>query len=45
MGKKTELFNKILAGLLSLAIIFGLASPVLANDKGDRFSMKLIWLL
>lgn len=41
MGKKTELFNKILAGLLSLAIIFGLASPVLANDKGDRFSYEV----
>lgn len=41
MGKKTGLFNKILAGLLSLAIILGLASPVLANDKGDRFSYEV----
>jgi hypothetical protein len=41
MGKKTGLFNKILVGLLSLAIILGLASPVLANDKGDRFSYEV----
>ena len=45
MGKKTGLFNKILAGTLSLIIMCGLVTPVLANDKNDRFSYEVDMVL
>jgi len=33
MGKKTGLFKKALAGVLSLTIMLGLVTPVLASEK------------
>src|SRR5699024_5014137 len=45
MGKKTGLFNKILAGTLSIIIMCELVTPVLANDKNDRFSYEVDMVL
>ena len=41
MGKKTGLFKKMLAGILSLTVMCGLVTPVLASDKNDRFSYEV----
>src|SRR5699024_12148190 len=41
MGKKTGLFKKILAGILSFTVMCGLVTPVLASDKNDRFSYEV----
>ena len=36
MGKRTGLFKKILAGVLSFSIMFGAVTPVLASEKEDK---------
>lgn len=38
MGKKTGLFKKILAGVLSFTIMCGVVTPVLASEKKDKTS-------
>ena len=38
MGKKTGLFKKILAGVLSFTIMCGVVTPVLASEKKDKIS-------
>ena len=44
MGKRTGLFKKILAGVLSFSIMFGAVTPVLANEKEDKTGY-IGWLL
>jgi hypothetical protein len=41
MGKRTGLFKKMLAGILSLTVMCGLVTPVLASYKNDRFSYEV----
>lgn len=41
MGKKTGLLKKMLVGILSLTVMCGLVTPVLASDKNDRFSYEV----